>query len=120
MVNIEQLKDAIREKQQIISNNLAELSYKELLKLVSNINGIIGNLENLHTKNEVLCNKIIADHMEADSRASFSKVEAIMKSSSAYIEYKKVANLKQCASREVALVKMHLQYVLSSGVEEKD
>lgn len=122
MVNskLEQLKDTVREKQQLIANNLINYSYEELIKLISSLHVIISELEHMYARSDVLCNRIIADHMEADSRASFSKVEAIMKSSYTYIEHRTIVNLKQCASREVSLVKIHLRYVLRESEKEDE
>ena len=80
MVNLSKLNDAIIEKQEIILNHLTELSHKELIKMMASISAIISNLEKMQTQEDVKCCKIIAEQFLNDSRASFAKAEALMKS----------------------------------------
>ena len=71
----------------------------------------------MQTQSEIICHRIISDFMVAEHRASFSKAESIMKSSEPYLKYKKIVNLKQCATREMSLIKLHLQYLLKEKIE---
>ncbi len=63
MVEFSELKAAVIEKQDIILHKLPKLSYKELMQLAASLSAIISNLENMYTKSEYLCNKIISEHI---------------------------------------------------------
>ena len=110
MADFDELKVAVIEKQEIILHKLNELSYKKLMQLAASLSAIISNLENMYTKSENLCNKIISEQMLHDHRTTFAKAESIMKSSEIYVKSKNIVNLKQCALRAISLVKIHLQY----------
>jgi hypothetical protein len=120
MADLDELKNAIIEKQNIILNKLTELPYKESMRLLASLLAIVSNLENMQTQSEIVCNRIISDLMMADHRTSFSKAETIMKSSDTYLKHKKISNLKQCASRESSLIKIHLQYLLKEKIQVDD
>ncbi|MEI8346559.1 MAG: hypothetical protein WCG27_03770, partial [Pseudomonadota bacterium] len=64
----------------------------------------------------VKCNKILIAEMERDTRATFSKAEAVLKCSDTYLSYKNIMGLKQCASRGLNLARLHAQHLLKSGV----
>ena len=115
MVDLSELKTAVIEKQDIILHKLTELSYKELMQLSASLSAIISNLENMYTRSENLCNKIISEQMLHDHKTTFSKAESIMKSSEIYLKSKNILNLKQCASRAMSLIKIHLQYYFLKG-----
>lgn len=120
MVDLSELKTAVLEKQDIILHKLTELSYKDLMKLAASVSSIISNLENMYTRNEYLCHKIISEQMLHDPRITFAKAESIMKSSEIYLKTKNILNLKQCASRTMSLIKIHLQYYFLKEKIESD
>lgn len=118
-MDLSKFSNALIEKQEIILNQLTELPYEELIKLMASISAIISNLEKLQTTEDIKCNKIIAEQFLNDPRASFAKAEALMKSSEAYAKYKNIANLKQCALRELQIVRIQVQYHLKSRVSDE-
>jgi hypothetical protein len=120
VVDLSRLSSAIIEKQGVILNNLVNLSHEELMKMMVSLSAIISNLEKLQTQEDIKCNKIMAIEFSNDSRASFSKVEVLMKASDTYLEYKNVMNLKQCALRELSLVKIQVQYYLKSEIDYQE
>lgn len=119
MTDLLKFSDAIIEKQEIILNSLTDLPYKELVKMMASLSAIISNLDKIQTTEEIKCNKIIADQFSNDPRASFAKVEALMKSSETYAAYKNTLNLKQSAMRELQIVRIQVQYHLKITLDNE-
>ncbi|MFK7828128.1 MAG: hypothetical protein AB8G05_28520 [Oligoflexales bacterium] len=114
MVSIEELRSAVIEKQSMILEKLPSLAYDETLRLAASISAIISNLESLQGFEELKYHTLISEQLSNDPKASFAKVEAIMKSSNSYVSYRNVVNLKQCALRMQNLAKIHLEYILKN------
>lgn len=115
MANIDELRSAVIEKQSIILEKLPNLAYQDSLRLAASISAIISNLETLQGYEELKYHTLVSEQLSNDPKASFAKVEAIMKSSNSYVSYRNVVNLKQCALRMQNLAKVHLQYLLNNS-----
>ena len=74
------------------------------------------NIDKVQSEEEAQCNKLLVNEMERDSRTTFSKSEAILKTTDAYLSYKNILSLKQCALRGLSLAKIHTQYLLKSEI----
>lgn len=118
MTDISKLRAAVIEKQEIVLNKLTSLSYEEVMHLMASLSSIISNLDKVQAEEEVQCNKLLVSEMERDSRTTFSKAEAILKSSDIHLTYKNVISLKQCASRGLNLARLHVQHLLNSRIDE--
>lgn len=118
MVDISKLWAAVIEKQELILNKLTILTYDEVMHLMASLSSIINNLDKVQAEEEAQCNKILIGEMERDTRTTFSKTEAILKCSDAYVSYKNILSLKQCASRGLNLARFHTQYLLKSRVTD--
>ncbi len=119
MADISKLRAAVIEKQELILNKLTTLTYEEVMQLMASLSSLITNLDKVQAEEESQCNKLLVGEMERDSRATFSKAEAILKSSDAYLAYKNIMSLKQCASRGLNLARIHTQYLLKSKAAEE-
>jgi len=103
------LRTAVIEKQDLILNKLTTLSYEDVMHLMASLSSIITNLDKIQADEELHCNKILVSEMERDSRTTFSKTEAILKSTDTHLSYKNVMSLKQCASRGLGLARLHAE-----------
>ena len=83
--------------------------------MAASISAIISNLETLQGYEELKYHTLVSEQLSNDPKASFAKVEAIMKSSNSYVSYRNVVNLEQCALRMQNLAKVHLQYLLNNS-----
>ena len=119
MIDISKITQAVIEKQELILNKLIELSYNESLKLMASLSSLLTNLDRLQTEEDSQCNKLILQAMREDPRMTFAKAETIMKSSETYLSYKNILSLKQCTSRGIGIVRLHLQFLLKSKIEEE-
>lgn len=119
MADISKLRAAVIEKQELILNKLTTLSYEEVMHLMASLSSIISNLDKVQAEEEVQCNKLLVSEMERDSRTTFSKAEAVLKSSDLHLAYKNIMSLKQCASRGLNLARLHAHHLLNFriGVE---
>ena len=117
MADISKLRAAVVEKQDVIVNKLTALSYEEVMHLMASLSSITTNLDKAQAEEEVLCNKLIVSELERDSRTTFSKAEAILKSSDLHLSYKNIMSLKQCASRGIGLARLHAHYLLKSRLD---
>jgi hypothetical protein len=97
MADLSSLRAAVIEKQDLILNKLPSISYEEVMKLMASLSSLISNLDKIHAEEEVRCNKIIVSEMANDQRTTFSKAEAVLKTSEVYLSYKNIMSLKQCA-----------------------
>lgn len=61
--------------------------------------------------------KTVAQYMLDDPRATFSKADAVLKSSEQYLAYKNIVSLKQCAMR--GLVSSGSTYSICSKLEPR-
>ena len=120
MTDLSTFSKAIIEKQNVILNNITDLSYNELIKMMASISAIISNLEKLQTNEDIKCNKIVSDQFLNDPKAAFAKAEAFMKSSDCYLAYKNILNLKQCATRILQILKIQIQFFLKSNINEEE
>lgn len=116
MADIGKLRTAVIEKQDLILHKLTSLSYDEVMHLMASLSAIITNLDNIQAEAEAQCNKLIVTEMERDSRITFSKAEAVLKSSDIHLSYKNIMSLKQCAARGLSLARIHAQHLLNSRV----
>lgn len=112
MADISKLRAVVIEKQEVILNKLTSLSYEEVMPLMASLSSIITNLDKAQIEEEILCNKIIISEMEGDTRTTFSKAEAILKTSDTYLSYKSIISLKQFAVRGLNLARLHTQHLL--------
>ena len=117
MADISKLRAAVIEKQELILNRLTALSYDEVMHLMASLSSIISNLDKVQAEEEVLCNRLLVSEMEKDARTTFSKAEAVLKSSDIHLAYKNIMSLKQCASRGLNLARLHAQHLLNSRVD---
>jgi hypothetical protein len=120
MADISKLRAAVIEKQEVILNRLTTLSYEEVMQLMASLSSLITNLDKVQAEEEILCNRIVVGEMEKDSRTTFSKAEAILKSTDTYMAYKSILSLKQCVSRGLSLAKLHAQYLLGTKYSEHE
>lgn len=112
------LRAAVIEKQELILNRLTSLSYEEVMQLMASLSAIISNLDKVQSEEEVQCNRLLVGEMEKDARTTFSKAEAILKTTDAYLSYKNILSLKQCAVRGLGLARLHVQHLLQIKVED--
>lgn len=117
MADLPGLRAAVIEKQDLILNKLTSLSYEDLMKLMASLSSLITNLDKVQAEEEVRCNKFIVGEMASDPRTTFSKAEAVLKTSEAYLSYKNVMSLKQCAVRGLNIARLHAQFLLKSKIE---
>ena len=117
MIDISKITLAVIEKQETILNRLTDLSYNDTLKLMASLSSLIINLDRLQTEEESNCNKLILQTMKEDRRTSLSKAEVVMKSSDTYLSYKNILSLKQCTSRGIGIVRLHIHFLLKSKIE---
>ncbi len=120
MAEISKLRAAVIEKQEVILNRLTSLTYEEVMQLMASLSSLITNLDKIQAEEEIQCNRIVVGEMEKDTRTTFSKTEAILKSTDTYLSYKSILSLKQCASRGLALARLHVQYLLGSRIVGHD
>jgi hypothetical protein len=120
MADTSELRAAVIEKQELILNRLTALSYEEIMQLMASLSSLINNLDKVQAEEEMQCNKILVGEMEKDTRATFSKADAILKTTDAYLSYKNILSLKQCAVRGLGLARLHAQHLLQTKVEDKD
>ncbi len=122
MADISKLRAAVIEKQEVILNRLTTLSYEEVMQLMASLSSLITNLDKVQAEEEVQCNRIVVGEMEKDARTTFSKAEAILKTTDTYLVYKNIMSLKQCASRALTLARLHVQHLLGSriGADHED
>ncbi len=120
MADISKLRAAVIEKQEVILNRLTTLSYEEVMQLMASLSSLITNLDKVQAEEEIQCNRIIVGEMEKDTRTTFSKAEAILKSTDTYLSYKNILSLKQCASRGLTLARLHAQHLLESRITEHE
>lgn len=113
-MDISKLRSAVIEKQERILNELTSLGYEEVIHLMASLSSIISNLDKVQADEDVRCNKLLVTEMERGS--AFSKAEAIMKCSEAYLSYKNVLSLKHCAMRGLGLARIHAQRLLKTKV----
>ena len=118
MADISKLRTAVIEKQELILNKLTALSYEEVMQLMASLSSLITNLDKVQAEEEAQCNRLIVTELEKDARTTFSKAEAILKSSDIHLSYKNVMSLKQCAARGLNLARLHVQHLLQSKVTE--
>ena len=85
---------------------------------MASLSSIITNLDKVQVEEEIQCNKFLVGEMERDSKATFSKAEAFLKTTDAYMSYKNIMSLKQCATRGMNLAKLHAQHLLNSRIED--
>jgi len=107
MRDFEKIHAAAVEKQNIIANEMHELNYDALINLLANTSALIFKIDKILAEEESNCHKIVTHTMSLDTRATFSKAEAMMKSSPQYIEYKKIMGLKQLTTRGFNILKAH-------------
>lgn len=119
MADISKLRAAVIEKQELILNKLTALSYEEVMHLMASLSAIITNLDIVQAEEEVRCNRLVVSEMERDSRTTFSKAEAVLKSSDTHLAYKNIMSLKQCAVRGLGLARLHAQYLLNSRLDKE-
>ena len=117
MADISKIRAVVIEKHEMVLNQLTKLSHEDLIKLLASFSSIIANLDKAQAEDEAQCNKLIISEMERDPRATFSKAEAILKASDIYLTYKNTLSLKQFASRDLNIAKMHMQYLLKSKID---
>lgn len=84
---------------------------------MASLSSLITNLDKVQAEEEAQCNKILVGEMERDARATFSKADAILKTTDAYLSYKNILSLKQCAVRGLGLARLHAQHLLQTKVE---
>ena len=123
MADISKLRAAVIEKQELILNRLTTLSYEEVMQLMASLSSLITNLDKVQAEEEVQCNRIVVGEMEKDARTTFSKADALLKTTDTYLSYKNIMSLKQCASRALALARIHVQHLLElkvGGEHEND
>lgn len=120
MADISKLRTAVIEKQELILNKLTTLSYQEVIHLMASLSSIITNIDKVQAEEEIQCNKLLVSEMERDPRTTFSKAEAVLKSSDTYLAYKNIMGLKQCASRGLNLAKLHVQHLLNTRVTDEN
>lgn len=118
MTDFAKIRTAVIEKQEVILNKLTDLPYNDIIKLLASLSSIITNLDRLQAEEESQCNKMIVQHMAQDQRATFSKAEAVLKASDVYMTYKNILSLKQCTSRGLSIVKLHLQCSLKTHIDD--
>ena len=118
MADISKLRSAVIEKQELILNRLTALSYEEVMHLMASLSSIIVNLDKVQAEEEALCNRLLVSELEKDSRTTFSKAEATLKSSEVHLAYKNVMSLKQCASRALSLARLHAQHLTNSKASD--
>lgn len=106
MNEVENLSKLITEKQDMVKH-LHELTYNDLLNLLTSLSDYIFQLEAFLIKGESVCNQIILRSMAADSRTSFAKADAIMKSSAHYLEHRRVQRMKQLVTRNFNIVRSY-------------
>ncbi len=106
------LRAAVIEKQELILNRLTALTYEDVMQLMASLSSIISNLDQAQAAEEVHCNRILVAEMEKDTQTTFSKAEALLKTTDTYLSYKNTLSLKQCASRGLNLARLHAQYLL--------
>jgi len=119
IADISKLRAAVIEKQELILNKLTTLTYEEVMQVMASLSSLITNLDKVQAEEESQCNKHLVGEMERDSRATLSKAEAILKSSDAYLSYKNIMSLKQCASKGLNLARSHTQYLFNSKMADE-
>ena len=117
MADTSKLRAAVIEKQELILNRLTTLTYEEVMQLMASLSSLITNLDKVQAEEEVQCNRLLVSEMEKDSRTTFSKAEAILKTTDIYLSYKNILSLKQCASRGANLARLHVHHLLKSKVD---
>ena len=115
MADVSKLRSAVIEKQELILNKLTAMTYVEVMQLMASLSAIISNLDKVQFEEEGQCNRLLVAEMNKDARTTFSKADAVLKSSDAYQSYKSIMNLKQCAARGMNLARLHVLYLLKSG-----
>ena len=68
MTDIAKLRSAVIEKQELILNRLATLTYEEVMHLMASLSSIITNLDKVQAEEECQCNRHLVAEMEKDAR----------------------------------------------------
>lgn len=117
MVDTAKIRAAVIEKHEVVLNQLAQLPYDDVIKLIASLSFIIDNLDRAQEDGEFECNKIIVSEMGKDPGVTFFRAEAILETSEAYLSYKSTMSLKQLAVRDLNIARLHMQYLLKSRME---